>query len=204
MQLGKAKRGATQRPAPPPADRQLIPGWLWTIVFVLSALSLMLILYLWQPWQPAQRPMDATLPPDVVTATPTRTQTETGDYQFYDLLPKQQVTPVPAEAVPKVAPAQPAKPARPVSNSDASSASPASSTQYLLQINSYTSPDDADQKRAEVLLVGLSADVRQMTAADGVVWFRVVSGPYQTRAEALDAQRLLQDSGVDSLVVEQH
>jgi len=51
--------------------------------------------------------------------------------------------------------------------------------------------------------VGLSADVRQTTTRDGTLWYRVVSGPYATRSEAMIAQRNLQDGGIDSLVVEQ-
>jgi cell division protein FtsN len=73
---------------------------------------------------------------------------------------------------------------------------------YILQINSYDNPDEADRQRAEVLLTGLSADVRQ-TTVNQVVWYRVVSGPYASRDEAQAAQVTLQNSGIDALVVEQ-
>ncbi len=209
--FGKAHRGATQRPVQKEKVKQkLIPAWLWMIFGVLLGLSLAVLLYLWQPWQPANRPIDATQPTD--TSQPTQEDTNK-DYQFYDLLPKQQVTPVPDEAVPTnpnagasqiiVAPPAPAPVNQNAVHNDPAEIRSATAPQYLLQVNSYQNPDDADARRAEVLLVGLPADVRQSTLADGSIWFRVVSGPFASKAEALNAQHLLQDSGVDSLVVEQ-
>lgn len=215
--FGKAPRGATQRPPvkEPRNDQQLIPGWLWMIFGMLLGLFIMVVLYLWQPWRPANRPIDATQP----TSAETSHNETNKDYQFYDLLPKQQVTPVPDEAVPAnpstaadniiVAPPSsvPAEPAIQDATSAASSdpveITAAATPQYILQVNSYQNPDDADARRAEILLVGLPADVRQSTLADGSSWFRVVSGPYANRAEALNAQNMLQNSGIDSLVVEQ-
>lgn len=219
--FGKAKRGATQRPATKERTQgKLIPSWLWMVFGVLLGLCCAILLYLWQPWQPANRPIDATQPE---VSSKDNGTSQNKDYQFYDLLPKQQITPVPDQAVPKnsatvtsnnsgqviVAPTpQPAKPAtstdQNAAHSDPTEISNAPATpQFILQVNSYKNPDDADARRAQILLVGLPADVRQSTANDGSVWFRVFSGPYSSKVEALNAQHLLQDSGIDSLVVEQ-
>lgn len=215
--FGKTHRGATQRPAPKQkkVKQKLIPSWLWMIFGILLGLSVVVLLYLWQPWQPANRPIDATQPTDD-NGQPVTPDEANKDYQFYDLLPKQQVTPVPDQAVPNsnaqangqpviVSPTPPAsKPNQNAVHNDPAEIRTATAPQYILQVNSYQNPDDADARRAEVLLVGLPADVRQSVLADGSVWFRVVSGPFANKAEALNAQHLLQDSGVDSLVVEQH
>ncbi len=213
--FGKAPRGATQRPpVKEPSNQKLIPGWLWMIFGMLLGLFIMVLLYLWQPWRPASRPIDATQP----STTQSSADETNRDYQFYDLLPKQQVTPVPDEAVPAdsgnpadniilAPPALPAPPLEPAMqdaiNSDPVEITSGTTLQYILQVNSYQNPDDADARRAEILLVGLPADVRQSTLADGSTWFRVVSGPFANRAEALNAQSLLQNTGIDSLVVEQ-
>ncbi len=211
--FGKAPRGATQRPpVKEPSSQKLIPGWLWMIFGMLLGLFIMVVLYLWQPWRPATRPIDATQPTNV--APPAEDTNK--DYQFYDLLPKQQVSPVPTEAVPSdtqaanntiIAAPPPVvevtPPQQNATNSDPVEITAATTLQYILQVNSYQNPDDADARRAEILLVGLPADVRQSKIADGTLWFRVVSGPFANRAEAINAQRLLQDSGIDSLVVEQ-
>lgn len=213
--FGKSPRGATARPDPSlKAPRSLaIPNWLWLIFVVLFGLSLAALLYLWQPWQPAKRP-------DVITTEQAEPEDEApktdakGDYEFYDLLPRQQVTPVPQQEVPVRAPAtvqaQPlpaqAEPPILVSNEtigDSGQTEPALERQpvYILQVNSYDNPDEADRQRAEVLLTGLSADIRQ-TRSGGVTWYRVVSGPYTSRSDAQAAQTTLQNSGIDALVVE--
>lgn len=214
--FGKAPRGAIQRPpVKEPSNQKLIPGWLWMIFGMLLGLFIMVVLYLWQPWRPASRPIDATQP----STAPSEAEQTNQDYQFYDLLPKQQVTPIPNEAVPTdpnvavaniiVAPEPAAEASSEPLSTDSDSGDSAdapitpATPQYLLQVNSYQNPDDADARRAEILLVGLPADVRQSTLADGSMWFRVVSGPFANRAEALNAQDLLQNSGIDSLVVEQ-
>ena len=212
--LGKAPRGATQRPPVKESgtsNQKLIPAWLWMIFGMLLGLFMMVVLYLWQPWRPATRPIDSTQ----TANTQTPAEDTNKDYQFYDLLPKQQVSPVPTEAVPSdtqaadnniiVAPPVPVElpPVQNTATADPVEMTAATTMQYILQVNSYQNPDDADSRRAEILLVGLPADVRQSKIADGSVWFRVVSGPFANRAEAINAQRLLQDSGIDSLVVEQ-
>lgn len=225
--FGKAKRGATQRPATKERTQgKLIPSWLWMAFGVLLGLCCAVLLYLWQPWQPANRPIDATQPTEAAAKDDKAGQTNK-DYQFYDLLPKQQITPVPDQAVPSnstkvsnnsngqiiVAPTPQSSKAGGNASADQnathsdpaeiSNSSAPAAPQFILQVNSYKNPDDADARRAQILLVGLPADVRQSTANDGSNWFRVVSGPYSSKVEALNAQHLLQDSGIDSLVVEQ-
>lgn len=213
--FGKTPRGATQRSATPDIKKALIPAWLWLVFGTLFGLSLAVLLYLWQPWQPAQRELPApVVAPPADTAQKPPVDPQRG-YEFYELLPKQQVTPVPQQALPTTT-----APAEPLPNPSASPSVDAQGRQntstpdpegivaeqrepiYILQIKSYDNPDEADQQRADVLLVGLSADVRQ-TTSDGTTWYRVVSGPYLNRGEAINAQRMLQDSGIDALVVEQ-
>ena len=220
--FGKSpKRGAVQRPAPSQQPQKLIPNWLWMLFGTLVGLSIAVLLFLWQPWRPAER---AT--PTEIANLPEQTETteNKADYQFYDLLPKQQVTPVPDQEVPlnNSRDAQPLP--LPIDDSPVDdmpvdsvlaaqnkatpdpfevTAEVARAPQYVLQINSFQNPDEADRQRAEVLLVGLSADVRQHVDSVGVRWYRVVSGPYVSRDEAQQAHRLLQDSGIAALVVEQ-
>ncbi len=215
--FGKTPRGATQRPATPDVKAPLIPTWLWLVFGTLMGLSVIVLLYLWQPWQPAQREVPSGIAVPVEDHATTKPQVEQqGEYAFYELLPKQQVTPVPQQALPNsTEPAEPLPAPESIATVDAqgrqntSNPDPEGITAteresvYILQINSYDNPDEADRQRADVLLVGLSADVRQVTTSDGMMWYRVVSGPYMSRNEAISAQRMLQDSGIDALVVEQ-
>ena len=196
--FGKTQRGVSERPNKP--KKPLIPAWLGTLVVILIVLSFVVALMLWKPWQPVKPRTQATAE---------QTQEETNkDYRFYDLLPQQQVTPIPEQAIPESknqgavviveAPEQKAETANPEPGL-VESAAPAAPN-YILQVRSYDDPDQADARRAEIILNGLSADVVQ-TTENGKVWYRVVSGPYDSQDTAVIAQQTLQHSGIDSIVV---
>lgn len=77
-------------------------------------------------------------------------------------------------------------------------------TTYILQIRSYTTADEADVKRAEVLMAGVDAVVVKRTdSAKGTHFYQVVSTPMKSREEASQASTRLRNNGIDSLIVEQ-
>lgn len=199
--FGKAQRGVTERSNKPKPS--LVPKWLGMLVAILLALAAVVAVMLWKPWAP--------VPANSNEVRSEHYQEDTNkDYRFYDLLPQQQVTPIPQQAVPEAqvnaqptiveAPqtAAPAAPA-PTTTEDPTAAVEAKPT-YILQVRSYADPDSADARRAEIILSGLSADVVK-TTDNGKVWYRVISGPYDSQNAAVIAQKTLQNSGIDSIVV---
>lgn len=202
--FGKTQRGVSERPNKP--KKPLIPTWLGTLVVILVVLCFAVALMLWKPWEP--------VPPKGQITSKHYQEDTNKDYRFYDLLPQQQVTPIPEQAVPEtqeqtavvIVEAPIVEPAAPAAASEATAgitpteppvAAPAS---YILQVRSYTDPDAADARRAEIILNGLSADVVK-TIESGETWYRVISGPYTSAEAALIAQQTLQHSGIDSIVV---
>lgn len=202
--FGKTQRGVSERPNKP--KKPLIPSWLGTLVVILVVLCFAVALMLWKPWEP--------VPPKGQITSEHYQEDTNKDYRFYDLLPQQQVTPIPEQAVPEtqeqtavvIVEAPIVEPAAPAAASEATAgitpteppvAAPAS---YILQVRSYTDPDAADARRAEIILNGLSADVVK-TVEGGETWYRVISGPYTSAEAALIAQQTLQHSGIDSIVV---
>ncbi|AUX85660.1 SPOR domain-containing protein [Acinetobacter tandoii] len=201
--FGKTQRGVSERPNKP--KKPLIPAWLGTLVVILIVLSFAVALMLWKPWAPVQ-------PKNQVTSEHYQEETNK-DYRFYDLLPQQQVTPIPEQAIPEnkdsgtvvIVEAPQAEQAASSTATDATEAqinpTPAERTpSYILQVRSYPDPDSADARRAEIILNGLSADVVK-TVEGGKTWYRVVSGPYDSQEAAVIAQQTLQHSGIDSIVV---
>ncbi len=201
--FGKTQRGVSERPNKP--KKPLIPAWLGTLVVILIVLSFAVALMLWKPWAPVQ-------PKNQVTSEHYQEETNK-DYRFYDLLPQQQVTPIPEQAIPEnkdsgavvIVEAPQAEQAASSAATDATEAqinpTPAERTpSYILQVRSYPDPDSADARRAEIILNGLSADVVK-TVEGGKTWYRVVSGPYDSQEAAVIAQQTLQHSGIDSIVV---
>ncbi|WP_416040790.1 SPOR domain-containing protein [Acinetobacter lactucae] len=200
--FGKTQRGVSERPNKP--KKPLIPKWLGTLVAILAVLCIAVMLMLWKPWQPVPAK-------NQITSEHYQEEDTNKDYRFYDLLPQQQVTPIPEQAIPESknqgtamiveAPSttQPAASESLGIDTDQSATIPQQPT-YILQVRSYNDPDQADARRAEIILNGLSADVVKSTE-NGQTWYRVISGPYDTQDAALAAQQTLQHSGIDSIVI---
>ncbi|MDQ9948797.1 SPOR domain-containing protein [Acinetobacter sp. 12966] len=200
--FGKTQRGVSERPNKP--KKPLIPKWLGTLVAILAVLCIAVMIMLWKPWQPVPAK-------NQITSEHYQEEDTNKDYRFYDLLPQQQVTPIPEQAIPESknqgtamiveAPSvtQPAASESAGIDPNQSATTPQQPT-YILQVRSYNDPDQADARRAEIILNGLSADVVKSTE-NGQTWYRVISGPYDTQDAALAAQQTLQHSGIDSIVI---
>ncbi|AZP31119.1 MULTISPECIES: SPOR domain-containing protein [Acinetobacter] len=200
--FGKTQRGVSERPNKP--KKPIIPKWLGTLVAILAVLCIAVMLMLWKPWQPVPAK-------NQITSEHYQEEDTNKDYRFYDLLPQQQVTPIPEQAIPESknqgtamiveAPSttQPAASESVGIDPNQSATTPQQPT-YILQVRSYNDPDQADARRAEIILNGLSADVVKSTE-NGQTWYRVISGPYDTQDAALAAQQTLQHSGIDSIVI---
>ena len=200
--FGKTQRGVSERPNKP--KKPLIPKWLGTLVAILAVLCIAVMLMLWKPWQPVPAK-------NQITSEHYQEEDTNKDYRFYDLLPQQQVTSIPEQAIPEsknqgtamiVEAPSTTEPAASESvgiDPNQSATTPQQPT-YILQVRSYNDPDQADARRAEIILNGLSADVVKSTE-NGQTWYRVISGPYDTQDAALAAQQTLQHSGIDSIVI---
>ncbi|ENW03443.1 MULTISPECIES: SPOR domain-containing protein [Acinetobacter] len=198
--FGKTQRGVSERPNKP--QKPLIPKWLGMLVAILAILCVGVMLMLWQPWQPV--PAKNQVPSEHYQEEDTNK-----DYRFYDLLPQQQVTPIPEQAVPETkqqgnvviieSPKPETTTEDPAVIGSSEQTAPAPAT-YILQVRSYPDPDSADARRAEIILNGLSADVVK-SVENGQTWYRVFSGPYDSQDAALAAQQTLQHSGIDSIVI---
>lgn len=73
---------------------------------------------------------------------------------------------------------------------------------YILQVRTYENADEADQKRAEVMMAGVDAEVVKRFSESGVL-YQVVSTTMGNKDEAMHAYQRLQSNGIDSVVVEQ-
>mgnify|MGYP003504227741 FL=1 len=198
--FGKMQRGVSERPNKP--KKPLVPKWLGMLVAILAILCAGVMLMLWQPWQPVPAK-------NQVTSEHYEEEDTNKDYRFYDLLPQQQVTPIPEQAVPETkqegnvviieSPKPETTTADPTTITSTEPTVPVQAS-YILQVRSYPDPDSADARRAEIILNGLSADIVK-TVENGQTWYRVFSGPYDSQEAALAAQQTLQHSGIDSIVI---
>ena len=71
---------------------------------------------------------------------------------------------------------------------------------YLLQAGSFRQRDDADRRRAELLLLGLDPTVEE-TNGDNGQWFRVYVGPFTSRSAMAKARSLTAAQDIDTLLL---
>jgi cell division protein FtsN len=104
-------------------------------------------------------------------------------------------------------PAPAAAPKAPVASAPADSAAVAKSTKpgtdaftYFVQVGAYARPEDAEQQRARVGLMGLSAKITEREQAGRTV-YRVRLGPFDRKEAADAAQERLAGNGVEAALV---
>ena len=104
---------------------------------------------------------------------------ETIDWSFYDLFPKAEVATVGGYQQPMVMTAD-------------------STVIYYLQVGSFPTTSDADLRRAELLLLGLSPSVEKKQI-DQTIWHRIMLGPFESQVELNRAQALLAANEFESM-----
>ena len=73
---------------------------------------------------------------------------------------------------------------------------------YYLQAGSFRQRSDADQVRAQILLLGMDVKLENATI-NGNQWYRVQVGPFDTRDSLDQAQRTLSGNGFNNLLPQQ-
>lgn len=153
---------------------------------------------------------EAAAKPAAKPATDAGKTTASGEpvkFEFYSMLPKQEVvapvngnkttvatpppTPTEKTAVPPLATTAPVKTTAPT----------ATTGKYLLQAGSFRTRDEADKRRAQLLLSGLAVSVQSAKLANGETWYRVMVGPFADEATMLKAQKQLAAMKVETLPV---
>lgn len=71
---------------------------------------------------------------------------------------------------------------------------------YVLQVGSFRAAGDAEALRAQLALLGVVAQVHQVTVNDAT-WHRVRVGPFDNAREADGTRRRLQDNGYETMVL---
>ena len=139
-----------------------------------------------------------------------------GDFEFYTLLAKQdsqQIQPNIRDITPRQAVVQPAT--RPVPGNVLNTTRrnlaaedyaeiPASSIgqeSYYLQAGSFSQPDDAELRRAAVLLLGFEAFIVKRQDAAGNLGHRVRIGPFFDQMRLTDAKKRLRRANVEYRII---
>ncbi len=125
------------------------------------------------------------------THTPATTAVQPADtdaprprFDFYTVLPEQTI-----------------EPSSPAGGGKTTPENSAEATElYLLQAGSFRQREDADRRRAELLLLGLEPRVEEASSDNGR-WYRVYVGPFKARAEMSRVRSLTANQGIDTLLL---
>jgi cell division protein FtsN len=100
-------------------------------------------------------------------------------------------TPPPADAA-ATPPATPADAAQPAAGGKDS---------YLIQIASFKARSDADRLKAQLALMGVQAQIQQVTINGKDTYHRVRSGPYSGKEAVNKTRAMLKGKGLDSIAI---
>ncbi|WP_201579824.1 SPOR domain-containing protein [Psychrobacter sp. Pi2-52] len=263
--LAKKPKGATEK-----RKSSSVSGLLWMFVGAILTLMIGVFIYLSPLFNFSPADGSAENDSDRQVQPRVDTDTDNGDYEFYDILPNQEMATIPDEDIadidndqigdigvfePDVVVTQPDSDAgstatgsfggsenatvEPAGSNNAGSSEdivvveedatydgtpPATSNAttrnnnaaatasiqaakpaatYILQINSFSDADEADRRRAQVLMAGVDARVVKNTTGNGLPIYQVISRPLNNRQAVTTAQQRLQNNGIDSIIVEQ-
>jgi cell division protein FtsN len=192
MARARSRRGTQRR-------RKSSGGWgcLWLLAGSAVGLGIAVVVWLGNPQvprgapEPAVRqsapqpaPAPATAPAPAPAPAPDPGSSERERFQFYDLLPRQEVV-VPGRD-------QPAR-------RDDTPVAPAAS-QYVLQAGSFSRYPDADRVKAQLALIGINATV-QPVIVDGIEYHRVRIGPISDPEELDRLRSRLRQEKIEAVVM---
>ena len=150
-----------------------LPGWVWFFTGLVAGIFVSFLVYLCK-----------LVPPDTVTtdvrevpkAEPNHVVEEM-QYKFYDLFPSSEV-PIVEEY-----------------NTDGKRIE---SFSYLLQAGSFRHPNEANELRGQLILLGLDVFLKSIEV-DGDTWHRVMVGPFDTDLALNRAQDKLAEAEVETI-----
>ena len=194
-----ASRGASPSRNRKP-ERQ-VPGWVWAFSGLVCGAFVMFLYHLASIRSAA--PDVAGKAAEVVAAEEAETKQTGPRFDFYAVLPKMEVIIPKGEDEPAPSRRTPQAQAEGDSTSVAPDnvAAVSRQEQYLLQAGSFRRSDDADRRRGELILHGLSARVQPVSMGNGDTWYRVMVGPFENANAAHRAQDKLASAGIETLAI---
>lgn len=148
-----------------------LPGWVWFLAGVALTLFCQWLIHLANVSSHPQQTKGSA--PAIVWPKKSANEVSKPAIQFYETLKKQEVK---------------------VSDKVVADRNEGS-YDYSLQAASFKRMVDADQLRAELILLGLDVSVKKTRGESGTTWYRVIVGPFPSRSLMAKARSTLLDNG---------
>ncbi len=164
------------------------PAWLWFVGGMVFGLALATV-----AWIGGYLPESEPLPTADINGRdePPIAEMDEPDgrrqYDFFQVLPEIEVV-VPREEIEERA-------RDPETDAPATASGP-----YVLQVGSFRSHDDADSLKAQLAMLGMVAEVQEVTVND-TTYHRVRVGPFESARETDQARSQLEEAGYEAMVL---
>lgn len=160
-----------------------IPGWVWLFIGTALGAFIMFLVQLSDPRESGQKSSTSKAP----------NQSDNADIQFdfYEILKNAKVDV--GSSKPKSNTSTGTGTGNTVKDND--------NTEYLLQVASFKSMQDAEQLRAELILLNLPAMTEVANIRNGEKWHRVIVGPYISHSKLASARSKLISNKFEALVL---
>lgn len=197
---GNKRRPTTRRHAAPPPT----PGWVWLLLGIAIGVVGAVAYWIMQPAERDPRVTEAEQPEAAQEAPADQgvqlPPEEEARFSFYEMLPSYEVV-IPKEEIEgDREAAEQAPPDRRESRREETPAL-AEEGDYIIQIGSYRSRDDAEAQRAELALIGVEARVESVTINDNQSWYRVRVGPIAEAPRVHSVMMRLSEHGMDDAML---
>ncbi|HEY7884660.1 MAG TPA: SPOR domain-containing protein [Cellvibrionaceae bacterium] len=176
-------------PARKPRPKSQVPAWVWLFTGSVLGAFIMFLVYL-----AGMTPDVPTQPAAVATNAAPETQAPSEEtrtipkprFDFYKLLQESEViVPATEPTAHATDPVQPLEPA----------------FEYILQVGSFRRANDADNLRAQLILLNLDARTEAVTIRNGEHWHRVLVGPFDNQSKLAQARSILVSNQYNALVL---
>jgi cell division protein FtsN len=191
-----SRKGASARRAEPARGRapapRATPGWIWLILGLSIGLFVAAFVYISKPGKGSLTPPTPTA--STAPTTPARTPIplppkQPSRFSFYEMLPSYEVE-IPREDA-----------AAATRSGKAVTPDIAAPGQYLIQVGSYRTRDEAEKGRANLALLGVESRIEQVTIDQKDTWFRVRIGPESSLQHAQETMERLENNGIKGMLV---
>lgn len=161
-------------------NQSQLPAWAWLITGVITGLFLAFLYYLAGIKVPEDsKPQPAASSGEVRKAP---------KFDFYTVLPDVEVM--------NKAPKSPSA----STQSQATKTTPLAN-KHIIQTGSFQNVQDADRRRAELLLLGLNVKTEKVEVRPGQIFHRVQVGPFSDPKALADAQKTLDAHNIEHIVL---